>query len=138
MRPFGSAWPGWVFGPVWTVLYATMGVSAWMVWRRRGFGGAGLALGLYLFQLALNALWTRLSLSGAIAVTGRSLQTAWRLPKDQADAWLVSELARQKLDKPGSRVCPRAIKSKRSKFQTRPRGSPCKSYPRFTLKLKRP
>jgi tryptophan-rich sensory protein len=24
--------PGWLFGPVWTLLYTMMGVSAWMVW----------------------------------------------------------------------------------------------------------
>lgn len=50
--------PGWVFGPVWTVLYIMMGVAAWLVWRRYGFGGAGMALGLFCFQLAVNALWS--------------------------------------------------------------------------------
>lgn len=50
--------PGWLFGPVWSVLYALMGVSAWLVWRARGFAGARHALGLFLVQLAVNALWT--------------------------------------------------------------------------------
>lgn len=50
--------PGWLFGPVWSALYALMGVSAWLVWRARGFAGAGGALGLFLAQLAVNALWT--------------------------------------------------------------------------------
>lgn len=50
--------PGWVFGPVWTVLYAMMGTAAWLVWRQYGFKRAGLALGLFLFQLLLNGLWT--------------------------------------------------------------------------------
>ncbi|MCK8433005.1 tryptophan-rich sensory protein [Streptomyces sp. D2-8] len=27
--------PSWLFGPVWTVLYATSAVSAWLVLRRR-------------------------------------------------------------------------------------------------------
>ena len=56
-RPSWSP-PGWVFGPVWTVLYALMGIAAWLVWRVRGWAGARLALGRFLAQLALNALWT--------------------------------------------------------------------------------
>jgi tryptophan-rich sensory protein len=50
--------PGWLFGPVWTILYLLMAVSAWLVWRERGFRGAPVALGLFLAQLAANALWT--------------------------------------------------------------------------------
>ncbi|MCA8914930.1 MAG: tryptophan-rich sensory protein [Planctomycetes bacterium] len=52
--------PGWVFGPVWTLLYAMMGTSAWLVWRRGGFKHAGTALGLFILQLVLNAAWTPL------------------------------------------------------------------------------
>jgi tryptophan-rich sensory protein len=54
------AWtpPGEVFGPVWTMLYTLMGVSAWLVWRRDGFRGARLALVVFLIQLALNGLWS--------------------------------------------------------------------------------
>lgn len=50
--------PGWLFGPVWTVLYAMMGVAAWLVWRVDGFGAAQTALMLFVVQLALNALWS--------------------------------------------------------------------------------
>jgi benzodiazapine receptor len=50
--------PNWLFGPVWSALYLLMGISAWMVWRRDGFGRAGGALTLFLVQLGLNALWT--------------------------------------------------------------------------------
>lgn len=50
--------PGWLFGPVWSVLYALMGISAWLVWRVRGFAGARSALLLFIAQLAVNALWT--------------------------------------------------------------------------------
>lgn len=54
------AWapPPSVFGPVWTVLYAMIGVAAWLVWRVGGYRRAGMALNLFLAQLALNALWS--------------------------------------------------------------------------------
>ena len=54
------AWapPGWVFGPVWTLLYTLMAVAAWLVWKDAGFRGARAALGLFLAQLAANALWS--------------------------------------------------------------------------------
>ena len=50
--------PAWLFGPVWSVLYALMAASAWLVWRERGFSGARTALALFVVQLAANALWT--------------------------------------------------------------------------------
>lgn len=50
--------PPSIFGPVWTGLYALMGVAAWLVWRVGGFRAAQFALILFLVQLALNALWS--------------------------------------------------------------------------------
>ena len=50
--------PAWLFGPVWSVLYLLMAVAAWRVWRASGFTAARGALGLYVLQLAFNALWT--------------------------------------------------------------------------------
>lgn len=55
-RP-GWAPPGWVFGPVWTVLYLMMATAAWMV-GRSGSPGRGAALTFFVLQLAANALWT--------------------------------------------------------------------------------
>jgi tryptophan-rich sensory protein len=52
--------PGWIFGPVWTVLYVTMAIAAWLVWRRGGWAGQRVALLLYLGQLLFNALWSAL------------------------------------------------------------------------------
>jgi tryptophan-rich sensory protein len=51
--------PGWVFGPVWTILYLLMGVAAFLVWQR-GLGSRPVrtALVWFLVQLALNAAWT--------------------------------------------------------------------------------
>jgi tryptophan-rich sensory protein len=50
--------PAGVFGPVWTLLYAMMGVAAWLVWRERSWARARHALGLFVAQLAANALWS--------------------------------------------------------------------------------
>ena len=50
--------PSWVFGPVWTVLYTLMAISAWLVWRAGGFKSNQTALILFLAQLTLNALWS--------------------------------------------------------------------------------
>jgi tryptophan-rich sensory protein len=56
-RP-GWAPPGWLFAPVWTLLYFLMGVAAWIVWRKHGLKGGRTGLALYVIQLAANALWT--------------------------------------------------------------------------------
>lgn len=50
--------PGWLFGPVWTVLYTLMALSAWGIWRELGFARGRWLLCLFLLQLALNALWS--------------------------------------------------------------------------------
>jgi benzodiazapine receptor len=51
------AWnpPAWIFGPVWTFLYASMAVAAWLVWKRVGWAAP---IRLYFVQLTLNAAWT--------------------------------------------------------------------------------
>jgi translocator protein len=56
-KPFFTP-PAWLFGPVWTLLFVLMAVAAWLVWRRRGFSGASVALSLFGVQLVLNALWS--------------------------------------------------------------------------------
>ena len=48
--------PAWLFGPVWSALYALMGVAAWLVWRSPG--SRWVALGLFAAQLSVNALWS--------------------------------------------------------------------------------
>jgi benzodiazapine receptor len=50
---------GW-FGPVWTVLYVSMGASLWLVWRERYHRARTTALTAYALQLCLNALWSPL------------------------------------------------------------------------------
>ena len=55
--------PGWapaasVFGPVWTLLYCLIGISAWLVWRARRLEAGVLPYTLFAAQLAANALWS--------------------------------------------------------------------------------
>ncbi|WP_235835277.1 TspO/MBR family protein [Piscinibacter terrae] len=52
----GWAPPAYLFGPVWSVLYTMMGVASWLIWKAPGRTHA--ALGVYLMQLAINALWS--------------------------------------------------------------------------------
>ena len=47
--------PGWVFGPVWTVLYVLIAIAGWRVWRR---DSSGRPMRLWWGQLALNFLWS--------------------------------------------------------------------------------
>ena len=51
--------PAWVFGPVWTTLFALMGIAAFLVWKkgleRRD---VKIALGIFAGQLVLNTLWS--------------------------------------------------------------------------------
>lgn len=51
--------PNWVFGPVWTTLYALMGIAAFLVWKK-GFERIDVrsALGIFAGQLVLNTLWS--------------------------------------------------------------------------------
>lgn len=49
--------PSWVFGPVWTVLYASIAIAGWLAWRRARWGPA---LWAFAVALVLNALWTPL------------------------------------------------------------------------------
>jgi len=57
VRP-GWAPPAELFAPVWTGLYALMGVSAWLVWSVAGFRPARVELRLFIVQLGVNALWS--------------------------------------------------------------------------------
>ncbi len=50
--------PASIFTPVWLVLYLTMSVASWLIWRQGGFKFNMKALTLFLVQLILNALWS--------------------------------------------------------------------------------
>jgi len=51
--------PNWVFGPVWTTLFALLGIAAWLVWQADfEERGVRLALGLFVGQYALQVAWS--------------------------------------------------------------------------------
>jgi len=50
--------PNWVFGPVWTFLYVSMAVAAWLVWRWSQELPVRVPLRLFSVQLALNVAWS--------------------------------------------------------------------------------
>ena len=51
--------PNWIFGPVWSTLYTSMGISAGIIWNK-GLELATTKKALYVFgiHLALNFSWS--------------------------------------------------------------------------------
>ena len=87
--------PAWLFGPVWSVLYAMMGVAAWLVWKEQGWQKARMALSVFVVQLAANALWTWLFFVWHVgAVAFAEIALLWVLIAYTVWAfWRVSRLA---------------------------------------------
>lgn len=52
--------PPSVFGPVWTVLYGLMSLSAYRIWRKPSSPARTRALTIWATQLGLNAAWSPL------------------------------------------------------------------------------
>jgi tryptophan-rich sensory protein len=52
--------PNWVFGPVWTALFALMGVALWLVWRQLEARprAVRLAAGVFALHFAANLGWS--------------------------------------------------------------------------------
>lgn len=48
--------PKWAFPVVWTILYAMIGVSGWLVWQAAGPASA--AFLVWIVQLCFNAAWS--------------------------------------------------------------------------------
>jgi benzodiazapine receptor len=98
-RPPGTP-PNAVFGPVWSVLYAFMGIALALVWHRAPAGPAKRrALGIFAMQLLLNLAWTPLffgmhliavALADIVLLFAGVLVTiACFRPLDRTAAWLL-------------------------------------------------
>ncbi len=57
LRKPGFNPPNWVFAPVWTLLYALMGIAAGVVWLRWPHVSK-IALVVFVVQLVLNVCWS--------------------------------------------------------------------------------
>jgi translocator protein len=92
--------PGWIFGPVWTVLYVLVAVAGWRVWQR---GRGGSPMKLWWTQLILNFLWSPVFFSAhqiglalvvifllLVAILAFMI-TSWA--RDRVAAWLFAPYA---------------------------------------------
>lgn len=93
--------PNWVFGPVWTVLYATMAVAAWRAWRVKGKEEARrLALRVFALQLGLNVAWSfaffgaKNLAAGLVIILALEAAILWMIALfarlDRTAAWLMA------------------------------------------------
>ena len=74
--------PSWLFGPVWTVLYAALAVAGWRIWVT---GGWSTDMRLWSAQLVVNALWSPIF----FAWGQRGLALAWIVVLDALVGVLV-------------------------------------------------
>jgi len=78
--------PNWLFAPVWITLFALMGVSAFLVWRK-GLGDqqVKVALSIFAIQLILNISWSvvffglRSPLAGLIVISILWVAILWTI-----------------------------------------------------------
>lgn len=96
------AWnpPNWVFGPVWTTLYAMMALAGWRAWLLDPGPGRTRVMWLFAIQLALNLAWSPVFFrmhrpdwaSGIIVLLwlaiGGFILAAW--PLSRTAAWLFA------------------------------------------------
>lgn len=97
--------PNWVFGPVWSLLYAMMVLAFWRVLLRRSrWTTAGWrVVGVFLVQMALNAFWSvaffgmHNPLLGLVVVIALELMIVATIitfrPIDRISAWLLAPYA---------------------------------------------
>jgi len=92
--------PNWIFGPVWTALYAMMGVAVYLVYEKGPKNRVvKRALAVFAAQLLLNALWSivffgaHMILAAAVVIVllwaGILASIVLFRPISKAAAWLL-------------------------------------------------
>ena len=87
--------PGWVFGPIWTILYIMLAFSGWLIYKAESSHQRSIALAFYGGQLVLNFMWSffffslRSPISGLIDIIFLSLLIILTI----INAWPVRPLA---------------------------------------------
>jgi len=63
--------PNWIFGPVWTLLFALMGIAAFLIWQK-GFTKKSVtyALTWFCIQFIFNVLWSFLFFGARSPIAG--------------------------------------------------------------------
>ncbi|WP_051540816.1 TspO/MBR family protein [Ahrensia sp. 13_GOM-1096m] len=94
-KPFFNP-PSWLFGPVWTVLYAMIAVAGWRTWIRNA---NGTLMKIWFAQIALNFTWSpvfftyhwtlfaALIILAMIVLTAIFIVSVWS--KDRVAGWLM-------------------------------------------------
>jgi len=94
-KPFFNP-PSWLFGPVWTVLYAMIAVAGWRTWIRNA---NGTLMKIWFAQIALNFTWSpvfftyhwtlfaALIILAMIVLTAIFIGSVWN--KDRLAGWLM-------------------------------------------------
>jgi benzodiazapine receptor len=86
--------PNWVFAPVWTTLYALMGLAAYLVYAK-GWKRADVkkALAVFAAQLLLNALWSAVFFGAHAILAGVAvIVLLWAMIA--ASIWLFSGISK--------------------------------------------
>jgi translocator protein len=86
--------PGWVFAPVWTILYILMGLAAYLVYEKGPKrGDVRTALAVFAGQLLLNALWS-IVFFGAHMILGAAVIIVLLWGLIVATIWLFSRISK--------------------------------------------
>jgi benzodiazapine receptor len=86
--------PNWVFAPVWTILYALMGISAYLVYEKGPRRNeVRKALAVFAGQLLLNTLWS-IVFFGAHMILGAAVIIIFLWGMIVASIWLFSRISK--------------------------------------------